>query len=147
MKLEEIESEWEQDSKIDMLQLDIVSVEIPKLHHKYLKMLARERLLYKKMYTEFKVKEQTRREWWMNGNVTQEDCDKYGWPYTQPRKVLQGNDLKEVMAGDTEMVNDTLSLAYQKEKVDVLEEIIGFINRMNWTIRNAIEWSKYTQGV
>jgi hypothetical protein len=44
MKLEEIESLWEQDSKIDRTDLDNESLKIPMLHSKYYKIYLREKI-------------------------------------------------------------------------------------------------------
>ena len=49
MKLEEILNLWQKDVEIDKSHLDVEILNIPKLHHKYLKILSQERLIYKEL--------------------------------------------------------------------------------------------------
>jgi len=49
MKIEDIVSEWDKDSKIDETELGTEAAKIPKLHNKYLKFFMGERIVLFKM--------------------------------------------------------------------------------------------------
>ena len=49
VELKEILESWEKDCQIQEDKLDLESLNIPRLHHKYLKLLSEERLNFKKV--------------------------------------------------------------------------------------------------
>lgn len=61
--------------------------------------------------------------------------------------TLVKSDLPIYVDSDDEMCDLELKMSYQQGIVTYLESIIKEINNRNWTIRNAIEWRKFTNGI
>lgn len=144
MKLEEISQEWINDSKIDTTELDIESIKIPQLHSKYLKIYFEERKKLKSL--EFQSKELFLNKYeYYNGRLSDEELEKLNWePFM---KRLMKNEIDLYLEADKDIINTNLRIVVQKEKLDMLEEILKNLNQRNFQIRNAIEWKKFTQGV
>ena len=144
MKLEQIQSLWEKDSQIDRSELGEESLKIAQYHSTYFKMYSEERLLLKKLEYQYKVLYKTKHEYY-NGTLSQEDLKENGWnPFTL--KVLK-TDLNIYLEGDTDIHNAQLKIEYQKEKINLLENIIKALNNRNYQIKNAIDWAKFMNGV
>ena len=143
MTLDDIFEQWGIDSRIDRLELGGAALDIPKLHHKYYRMLSNERLRLRKMETEYSVMQQTKRSW-VTGELTSEELKVFGW---QPhlKKILKG-DIDEYLKSDKDVIEFTLRLAMQKEKIEVLDSIIKTITNRSFQISNAINWERFKIG-
>lgn len=144
MKLEEISQEWIKDSKIDTTELDIESIKIPQLHSKYLKIYFEERRKLKAL--EFQSKELFLNKYeYYNGRLSDEELEKLNWePFV---KRLMKNEVDLYIESDKEIIQNNMRIVNQKEKLDMLEEILKNLNQRNFQIKNAIDWKKFTQGV
>jgi hypothetical protein len=140
MTLDEIFDEWKQDAAIDPTQLGNSSLDIAKLHHKYYKMFSREKLLLKKMETDMKTLKFEKQEWYVQG-PTKEGMDK-GWRMPPKGKILKA-DVKEYIDSDPDVIEYFLKMAYQQEKIDLLESIIKTLSQRGWQIKTALDWEKF----
>jgi hypothetical protein len=59
--------------------------------------------------------------------------------------ILKG-DIPMYMDADQDIINMTLKVGLQQEKIDLLDSIIKTIINRNFIIRNAIDWNKFTMG-
>lgn len=59
--------------------------------------------------------------------------------------ILKG-DLPMYLDADQDVVNLSLKIGYQQEKLELLDSIIKTIMNRNFIIRNAIDWQKFTMG-
>lgn len=143
MKLEDILSEWKVDAEIDKTELTDESVKIPKLHHKYLKMLMDEVLLYKKLNVEYKQLYKAKWEYYL-GFISEDELKERGW---KPNllKILR-SDVDIYLNSDVDLSNNKLRQDYQEQKIKALEEIIKSINNRNFTIKNSVEWARFQHG-
>lgn len=144
MKLEEIQELWAADSEIDRSELGNASLKLPKLHSKYFNIFSKERLLLRKLEEDLKYLKRLKYEYY-DGTLDQETLKEYNWD-PNPRKILRA-DLNQYIDSDKDIINDTLKIAYQKEKVEFLESCIRAINTRGFVIKNAIEWEKFKVGV
>lgn len=142
MKLEEIESHWEQDSKIDRTDLDNESLKIPSLHSKYYKLYLREKVQLKAEEQEYKLYYKLKHEYY-TGKLSKQELDEYGW---EPFQFVLKNDLQVYIDADKDIAERLLKLQVQKEKVDLLENIIKTLNGRGFLIKNAIDFIKFTSG-
>ena len=143
MKLEDIQSLWDQDSKINPVDLATESLKIPELHNKYYKIYTQERLLLNKWELESKALYKEKYEYYM-GIMDQGDLKANGWePFAL--KVLKA-DLPIYMDSDQDMLNAVKKLSLQKEKINFLESLIKNLNNRGFLIKNAIDWNKFTNG-
>jgi len=60
-------------------------------------------------------------------------------------RVLKG-EVEKYLNADTDMINQTLGLALQQEKVDYLRSVIKFIEKRGFDIKNAIDFQKFMSG-
>jgi len=143
MKFEDIQALWDQDSKINPVDLATESLRVPELHNKYYKIYTQERLLLNKWELELKVVYKEKYEYYM-GIMDEEDLKTNGWePFAL--KVLKA-DLPIYLESDLDMVNATKKIVLQKEKINFLESIIKNLNNRGFLIKNAIDWNKFTNG-
>jgi Recombination, repair and ssDNA binding protein UvsY len=143
MKLEDIYAEWEKDSKIDATELGTESIRIPELHNKYFKMFSNERLLLRKYEADMKSLKLEKYEFYTQG-PTRESQEK-GW--TMPaRGMILKQEMPMYMEGDRELIDMSLKIGYQQEKIELLESIIKSLTNRGFQIKAAIDWHRFTMG-
>jgi hypothetical protein len=143
MKLEDIYEEWKKDSDIDKTELGDEALKIPKLHHKYYQMFTHERLLLRKYEADFKNLKLSKYEFYTMG-PTEESRDK-GWQLPARGMILK-SDLPMYMEADKDIVDMSLRIGMQQEKIELLESIIKSLVNRGFQIKSAIEWTKFTMG-
>jgi hypothetical protein len=143
MKLDEIFDLWSQDSEINTAGIDKEAVKIPKLHNKYYKIFSQERLALRKVETEYKQLYLDKYEYFM-GTLDKESLIDHNW-MPNPRTILK-SDIPMHLEADQDIINMTLKIAYQKEKITLLESIIKNITDRGYMIKNYIDWQRFTNG-
>lgn len=144
MTIDEIRKEIEKDTVIDSIQLDNESLKIPSLHGKYLSFLTDEKRVLRMLKN--KYDEIVREKWeYYTGKsdplvLKQKGIDQF------PHKILR-QDLDIYLNSDTDVQKIVLDVTNQTVKVELIEGFIKEINSRQWTIRNAIEWRKFTNGI
>ncbi len=143
MNIEEIMELWNIDTNIDKTELGDESLKIPKLHSKYFNILTRERLVLRKYIEDMKKLKLDKYEFFTQG--PNEDTKDKGWRLPPKGMILKG-DIPMYMDADQDVIDLTLKIGLQQEKVDLLESIIKTIINRNFVIKNAIEWNRFTMG-
>lgn len=143
MTLDDIRKEIERDVRLDDAALDLEALKIPQLHSKYLNFLTDEKLALAKH--EFDLKALLRAKWeYYTGKMSQEELTGRGWePFAL--KILR-NDLDLYLESDPDLAKLQQKVAYQREKIALLEEIVKELNNRHWKIRCAIDWRKFVNG-
>jgi hypothetical protein len=142
MNIDEILELWDVDSKIDPADLDVEAIKIPKLHHKYYQIFIKERLLLRKLESEFKKLKLDKHEFYTQG--PNEETPKH-WKLP-PKGLILKSDIPIYMESDKEMIELSLKIGYQQEKVDFLESIIKSFQYRGYNIKSAIDYRKFTMG-
>ena len=143
MKLDEIFEQWQIDSEIDKTELGDESLKIPKLHHKYFQIYTSERLLLRKYEAEMKQLKLEKYEFYTQG-PSKETNDK-GW-IMPARGMILKQEMPMYMEGDKELIELSLKIGYQQEKVELLDSIIRSLTNRGFQIKSAIDWYKFTMG-
>ena len=147
MNLENVLEMWKKDSNIDEMQLDESSKDSAKLHAKYLEFVTHNRLDLKKREMEFKV---LLKDKWLhyNGKMSKEDIDDRGWDYDPLNglKVLKG-DMDYYYDSDPDIQKAQARIECLKTTADTLKEILDNVKWRHQTIKNMIEWRKFTSGI
>lgn len=145
--LESIIEMWKKDSVIDEMDLGNASRESAKLHSKYLELYTVNKLRLKKLELDFKV---LLRDKYMhyNGKLSQEELNTKGWDYDPLNglTVLKG-DMDKWYDADSVIQEHQQKIAYSQEIIDTLKEIMDNIKWRHQSIKNAIEWHKFTSGM
>jgi len=143
MKVEDIQSEWDKDCKLDETELGTESTKIPTLHNKYLKIFMAERLRLIQMKGNLKKTRRTLFEYYL-GELDREELAELG--REQFYKKLLKNEVDLYIDSDDALTEISLKVALQQEKVDYLESILKSINNRGFQIKNAIEWNRFITG-
>ena len=143
MKIEDIVSEWDKDSKIDETELGEESTKIPSVHNKYLKIYMGENATLKRMYAQRSKLKRTLTEYYL-GEMDSEELDEFG--RDQFYKKLLKNEIDTYIESDDAWIEINLKVALQQEKVNYIDAIIKSINNRGFQIKNAIDWLRFTNG-
>ena len=147
MNLESILELWKTDSIIDEVQLDEASRDSAKLHSKYLELYSVAKLKQKDLDLKFKVILRDKFKHY-GGKLSQQELDTKGWDYDplDGLTVLKG-DLDKWYDADEVIQDHQKKMAYQEQVVATLKEILDNIKWRHQTIKNMIEWRKFTSGI
>ncbi len=146
MNLDEIKLMWETDCEIDDIELDNASLEVPKLHAKYLDLLS-SKLMVQKQY-QLKYDTLLRDKWlWYNGKLDDETIKEYGWKADALDGVrVMKNEMHYFYNSDKDLQELSAKMEYLKITVDFLKECLQNITWRHQTIRNTIDWRKFMAG-
>lgn len=143
MTIDDILEQWNKDVQIDRTELGDEALNIPKLHHKYYQIYVKEKLALRKFEADFKQLKLDKYEFLTQG-PNEETKDK-GWKLPPKGMILKG-DIPMYMEADEDVINLSLRIGYQQEKIELLDSIIKSIINRNFIIKNAIDWQKFTMG-
>ena len=147
MTLDDILQMWKKDAVIDDILLDEETKKSANLHAKYLEIFSLHKLELKKK--EIQMDALKKDKWrYYNGKMTQEEMDKNNWKYdpfdgaTKPLK----SDMDYYYDSDPHIQELVAKIEYQQTLVDTLEEIMNVIRWRHSTIKNIIDWRRFTSG-
>lgn len=147
MTVDQILEMWKKDSPIDEIDLDKSSTDTPKLHSKYLELLTVAKLQLKRL--NLKIASLKKDKWlYYTGKMTKQDMDEKGWeydPYKGGTKPLKG-DMDYYYDSDPDIQELVAKIEYQQTLVETLEEIMNVIRWRHSTIKNVIDWRRFTSG-
>ena len=140
MNLDEIQSLWEEDAKIDPDNLHEESIKIPSLHAKYYKIYNNIVLLKKLEENKFKI---LKKEKWMyfSGKSDPEVYIKQPFDY----KVLR-QDIDKYMDADEDILKSISKMEYYQTMLSYLDSILKTIMNRSYQIKNSIEFLKFISG-
>ena len=134
----------QEDVQIDNTNLDYEASVIPQQHNKYLSILSDEKLILAKLEADLNV---LRRDKWLfySGKLSSERLKELGWEPFELSLIRQ--DLDKFIESDSDIIQLSMRIVVQKEKVDYIESVVKLVSNKIWSIRASIEWIKFTQGV
>jgi hypothetical protein len=140
--IEELQELWTSDCSIDKSSLDVESLKIPELHNKYYKLYIKEKLRLKQLDAKYQQLYKLKHDYF-SGKMDPEERTSLGW---EPMRLLVGKDLSVYLNADQELIDQSLLIAAQQEKISFLESIIDNINKRGFLIKNAIDFLKWSNG-
>lgn len=143
MHIDQITALWEADCKIDVTEVGQAAVDIAKLHNKYLKILSNERLALKKCEADMKQLKLEKYEFYTQG--PNEETQAKGWKLPAKGLILKA-DIPMYIDADQDIINLSLKIGLQQEKVEVLDSILRTIMNRSYHINAFIEWEKFKNG-
>jgi hypothetical protein len=143
MKLEDIIAEWDKDGTIDQTNVSNESGNIPKLHNKYFKFYMGEGYLLRKMKADYKKFFKLKTEYY-KGELDITELKQYGWEQ-QPLKILR-QDIPSYMDADDELIEMSLRIGAQEQKVEYLEAIIKMIGNRGFQLKTIVDWERFRTG-
>ncbi len=140
--LDTIQKMWEQDSKMDMDNLHVESLNIPILHAKYYN-LYNELLLLRKRADQQKRNIRHERYEYYSGKadpeVYQED------PF--PKKIRDKDTLQKYLDADERLSQSSLKVEYYDVMLSYIENILKMIHNRTYQIKNSIEFMRFQSGL
>ena len=140
MDLEQLQLEVDKDLKINDTELDLESLKTPQLHNKYMKHYTKFKLLLTR--TEDELRTMKRDKWeYYTGKA---DPSVYqAKPFDL--KIMR-TDIDKYLEADEDLQKLSQKIAYLITVVDFLDKTIRVIVNRTYTIKNAIEWRRFTSG-
>ena len=143
MKIEEIYEMWAKDSEIDQTNVSSESANIPKLHNKYFRVYMEEGMKLKKLRGEYKQFKLLKEQYY-KGELDISELKEYGWE-PQPLKILR-QDIGTYVEADKDIINLSLKIGMQEEKVNYLEAIIKMISNRGFQLKTIVDWERFRTG-
>ena len=140
MDLEKLQELADKDLKINDTELDLESLKTPQLHNKYMKYLTKFKLMLSRAEADLYS---TRKELW-EYYTGKADASVYAErPFNL--KILK-QDVDQYIQSDEAYVKAKQKVDYLNTVVDFLDRTIRQISNRGFTIKNAIDWRKFTSG-
>jgi len=140
MDLEKLQEQADKDLKINDTELDLESLKTPQLHNQYMKHLTKYKLMLSRAETEYNIMKKEKWEYYTGKADASVYAEK---PF----------DLKILRTDIDKYLDSDIDLQKQKQKVDYLDTVVEFLDRTirqignrGFTIKNAIDWRKFTSG-
>jgi hypothetical protein len=142
MKLEDIFAEWDVDSQLDRNKLDVVALGLPQMHAKYLRYLSHERLLLKKFEADYKTMKFDKHDFYVDGPNEETPPT---WVSPAKGRIIK-TDVGRYLEADKDLINLSLKIGMQQEKIETLKSIVDTISRLGFQVKNAIDWMRFQSG-
>ena len=140
MTLEELQEAIDKDLKINDTELDLESLKTPQLHNKYLKHLNNYKLLLSRAETEYSTMKREKWEYYTGKAPAVVYALK---PFDL--KILK-TDIDKYLESDIDLQKLKQKVSYLQTTVDYLDRTIRLISNRGFTIKNAIDWRRFTSG-
>tara|TARA_Y100001951_G_C11235751_1_gene237334 strand:+ start:521 stop:949 length:429 start_codon:yes stop_codon:yes gene_type:complete len=140
MTLEELQELVEKDLKINETELDLESLKTPQLHNKFMKHLNNFKLLLTRANSEYYLLKKEKWEYYTGKASPDVYKEK---PFHL--KILR-TDIDKYLDSDEELVKADQKVKYLETVVDYLDRTVRQITNRTFTIKNAIDWRKFTSG-
>jgi len=143
MNFESLFSEWEKDAEIDKTDLANEALKIPKLHHKYYRLLVTEKSRLKRIEADYKKLRLEKTEFFTQGH--DEETRAKGWKLPAKGVIIKA-DIPMYLDADPDLIEISLQIGVQLEKVEFLESIIKTLNNRGYIIKTAVDFVRFTMG-
>jgi hypothetical protein len=140
MDLEQLQQLADKDLKINDTELDLESLKTPQLHNTYLKHLTKFKLMLSRSESEYNILKRNKWEYYTGKSDASVYAEK---PFDL--KILR-TDIDKYLEADDELQKAKQKIDYLSTTVDFLDRTVRQISNRTFTIKNAIDWKKFTSG-
>ena len=140
MDLETLQEQVDKDLKINDTELDLESLKTPQLHNKYMKHYTKFKLMLTKAETDYSQLKRTKWEYYTG----KADASVYAKKPFNFKLLRQ--DVDQYIQSNEEYIKAKQKVDYLQATVDFLDRTIRQITNRTFTIKNAIDWRKFTSG-
>ena len=140
MDLETLQEQVDKDLKINDTELNLESLKTPQLHNKYMKHYTKFKLMLTKAETDYSQLKRIKWEYYTGKADASVYAEK---PFDL--KVLR-TDVDKYIESDEELIKAKQKREYLSAVVDYLDKTIRQISNRGFTIKNAIDWRRFTSG-
>ena len=140
MDLEQLQDLADKKLKINDTELDLESLNTPVLHNEFLKHLTKFKLMLSRAETEHNILKRDKWEYYTG----KADASVYALkPFDL--KILR-TDIDKYLDADIDLQKSKQKIDYLSTTVDFLDRTVRQISNRTFTIKNAIDWKKFTSG-
>ena len=140
MDLEKLQELVDKDLKLNETELDLESLKTPQLHNKYMKHLTNFKLMLSKAESDLNTIKREKWEYYTGKADASVYAEK---PFNL--KILK-QDVDKYIESDEEWIKANQKVKYLETIVDFLDRTLRQITNRTFTIKNAIDWRKFTSG-
>ena len=147
MDLEQLQQLADTKLKINDTELDLESLKTPQLHNefmkhltKFMKHLTKYKLMLSRAETEYNIMKKDKWEYYTGKADASVYAEK---PFDL--KILR-TDIDKYLDSDIDLQKQKQKVDYLSTTVDFLDRTIRQIGNRGFTIKNAIDWRKFTSG-
>jgi hypothetical protein len=140
MDLEQLQQLADKDLKINDTELDLESLKTPQLHNTYMKHLTKFKLMLSRSESEYNILKRNKWEYYTGKSDASVYAEK---PFDL--KILR-TDIDKYLEADDELQKAKQKIDYLSTTVDFLDRTVRQISNRTFTIKNAIDWKKFTSG-
>lgn len=140
MDLEQIQLDADKDLKINDTELDLESLKTPQLHNKYMKHYTKFKLLLVRTEDELKTLKRNKWEYYTG------KADPSVYQLKPFDLKIMRTDIDKYLEADEDIQKLTQKVAYLVTVVDFLDKTLRVIVNRTFTIKNAIDWRRFTSG-
>jgi len=140
MDLEKLQEQADKDLKINDTELDLESLKTPQLHNQWIKHLTKYKLMLSRAETEYNILKKEKWEYYTGKSDASVYAEK---PFDL--KILR-TDIDKYLDSDIDLQKQKQKVDYLNTTVDFLDRTIRQISNRGFTIKNAIDWRKFTSG-
>ena len=126
--------------KINDVELDLESLKTPQLHNKYMKHLTKFKLMLSKAETDLYSVKKNLWEYYTG----KADASVYAQKPFNLKLLKQ--DVEQYILSNEDYIKAKQKVDYLSTTVDFLDRTIRQISNRGFTIKNAIDWRKFTSG-
>lgn len=144
MTIDEILEIYSSDAHIDPVDLGNEALKITKLFEKYIRFHAFESRELRKLESRYKQLYNLKCEWYMGTLNGTDELKKLGWEPN--RKTILKTDLQRTVEGDKDIIKLTEIIAEQRDKVNLLKDIVKEVKDRSFNIARAVEVMKFNAG-
>ena len=140
MDLEQLQQLADTKLKINDTELDLESLKTPQLHNEFMKHLTKYKLMLSRAETEYNIMKKDKWEYYTG----KADAAVYALkPFDL--KILR-TDVDKYIESDEDLIKGKQKIEYLSTCVDYLDRTIRQISNRTFTIKNAIDWRRFTSG-
>ena len=140
MDLEQLQLEADKDLKINDTELDLESLKTPQIHNKYMKHYTKFKLLLTRTEDELRTMKRDKWEYYTG------KADPSVYQVKPFDLKIMRTDIDKYLEADEDIQKLSQKIAYLITVVDFLDKTIRVIVNRTYTIKNAIEWRRFTSG-
>ena len=142
MNLEQIQEMWKKDSVIDNDLYCEESTKIPQLHMRYMELYTTFGLMKKER--EIDMKRLVREKWiYYKGKAPSSVYKEMPFDY----KLTTKEEVNMFIEGDEDVRKLQYKIEYVDQCLNYLDGVLRQINNRNFQIKNAIDWTKFQNGL
>jgi len=140
MDLEKLQEMADKDLAINDTELDLESLKTPQIHNKYMKHYTKFKLMLTKAETDLAQLKRDKWEYYTGKADASVYAEK---PFDL--KILR-TDVDKYIEADDDLIKAKQKVQYLYAVIDYLDKTIKQISNRTFTIKNAIDWRKFTSG-